>query len=126
MEELSDAELVARCRAGDPEAWRALVERFSRYVYAIATQAFRLRDHDAEDEGDDDRERLEAVRVLRRDTDVHDHAPRQAGPSVSAAPEPLADARAGLHLPDPLCRAEPPRPGAPRLAGHSARKGDIR
>ena len=26
-----------------------LVERFSRYVYAIATQAFRLREHDAED-----------------------------------------------------------------------------
>ena len=48
-EELSDAELVARCRAGDPEAWRLLVERFSRYVYAIAMQAFRLREHDAED-----------------------------------------------------------------------------
>ena len=46
---LSDAELVARCRAGDPDAWRELVERFSRYVYAIATQAFRLREHDAED-----------------------------------------------------------------------------
>lgn len=46
---LSDAELVARCRAGDADAWRELVERFSRYVYAIATQAFRLRDHDADD-----------------------------------------------------------------------------
>ena len=46
---LSDAELVARCRAGDQDAWRELVERFSRYVYAIATQAFRLREHDAED-----------------------------------------------------------------------------
>jgi RNA polymerase sigma factor (sigma-70 family) len=45
----SDAELVARCRLGDDEAWRELVERFSRYVYAIATQAFRLREHDAED-----------------------------------------------------------------------------
>jgi RNA polymerase sigma-70 factor (ECF subfamily) len=44
-----DAELVARCRAGDPAAWNALVERFSRYVYAIATQAFRLTSHDAED-----------------------------------------------------------------------------
>jgi RNA polymerase sigma-70 factor (ECF subfamily) len=49
LDDLSDAELVARCRAGDPEAWRVLVERFSRYVYAIATQAFRLREHDAED-----------------------------------------------------------------------------
>jgi RNA polymerase sigma factor (sigma-70 family) len=45
----SDAELVARCRAGEDEAWRELVERFSRYVYAIAVQAFRLSEHDAED-----------------------------------------------------------------------------
>jgi RNA polymerase sigma factor (sigma-70 family) len=43
------AQLVARCRNGDQEAWAELVERFSRYVYAIATQGFRLRDHDAED-----------------------------------------------------------------------------
>jgi len=47
--ELSDARLVARCRGGDEEAWSALVERFSRYVYAIAVQAFRLPQHDAED-----------------------------------------------------------------------------
>ncbi len=46
---LPDAELVARCRAGDPDAWGELVERFSRYVYAIATKAFRLPEHDAED-----------------------------------------------------------------------------
>jgi RNA polymerase sigma factor (sigma-70 family) len=46
---LSDAELVARCRGGDHDAWRELVERFSRYVYAIAVQAFRLPEHDAED-----------------------------------------------------------------------------
>ena len=46
---LSDAQLVARCRDGDHEAWRTLVERFSRYVYAIAVQAFRLPEHDAED-----------------------------------------------------------------------------
>jgi RNA polymerase sigma factor (sigma-70 family) len=45
----SDAQLVARCRAGDQAAWNELVERFSRYVYAIATQAFRLPQHDAED-----------------------------------------------------------------------------
>ena len=46
---LPDAQLVARCRAGDPEAWRELVNRFSRYVYGIAVQAFRLPEHDAED-----------------------------------------------------------------------------
>jgi RNA polymerase sigma factor (sigma-70 family) len=47
--EPSDAELVAGCRRGDPASWNALVERFSRYVSAIATQAFRLSEHDAED-----------------------------------------------------------------------------
>ena len=46
---LSDAELVRKCRAGDPDAWNALVERFSRYVYAICTQGFRLAEADAED-----------------------------------------------------------------------------
>jgi RNA polymerase sigma factor (sigma-70 family) len=44
-----DAELVARCRAGDQPAWNELVERFARYVLAIATQAYRLSQHDAED-----------------------------------------------------------------------------
>jgi RNA polymerase sigma factor (sigma-70 family) len=48
-EEPSDAVLVARCRQGDDVAWTALVERFSRYVYAICTQGFRLQAHDAED-----------------------------------------------------------------------------
>jgi RNA polymerase sigma factor (sigma-70 family) len=45
----TDAQLVARCRAGDEEAWRELVDRFSRYVYAIAVQGFRMSDADAED-----------------------------------------------------------------------------
>jgi RNA polymerase sigma factor (sigma-70 family) len=44
-----DAALVARCRAGDDAAWRELVDRFSRYVYAIAVQGFRLSQEDAED-----------------------------------------------------------------------------
>jgi RNA polymerase sigma factor (sigma-70 family) len=47
--QLTDGQLVARCRQGDPEAWNELVERFSRYVYAIAVQAFKLPEHDAED-----------------------------------------------------------------------------
>jgi RNA polymerase sigma factor (sigma-70 family) len=46
---VSDAQLVARCRGGDGAAWNELVERFSRYVYAICTQGFRLAEHDAED-----------------------------------------------------------------------------
>lgn len=47
--QLTDGQLVARCRAGDHEAWNELVERFSRYVYAIAVQAFKLPEHDADD-----------------------------------------------------------------------------
>jgi RNA polymerase sigma factor (sigma-70 family) len=46
---LPDGQLVARCREGDDSAWEELVNRFSRYVYAICVQAFRLPEHDAED-----------------------------------------------------------------------------
>lgn len=46
---LTDAELVRACRASDPNAWNELVERYSRYVYAIASRGFRLSDEDAED-----------------------------------------------------------------------------
>jgi RNA polymerase sigma-70 factor (ECF subfamily) len=45
----TDAELVHGCRAGDPDAWNELVERYSRYVYAIAVRGFRLSEEDAED-----------------------------------------------------------------------------
>jgi len=48
MHPLTDAQLVAACREGREEAWNELVERFSRYVYAI-TQAFRLAPPDADD-----------------------------------------------------------------------------
>src|SRR5581483_5267381 len=46
---MADADLVRACRARDERAWAVLVERFSRYVYAIAGQAYRLSAHDAED-----------------------------------------------------------------------------
>jgi RNA polymerase sigma factor (sigma-70 family) len=46
---LSDQELVALCRGGDEDAWRALVERFSRYVYAITVQVYHLPEHRADD-----------------------------------------------------------------------------
>ena len=46
---LPDAQLVARCRDGDENAWRELVSRFSRYVFAICSQAFRLRAEDSEE-----------------------------------------------------------------------------
>jgi RNA polymerase sigma factor (sigma-70 family) len=45
---VSDGEVVRACRAGDDAAWRELVERFSRYVFAIA-RAHRLNEADSED-----------------------------------------------------------------------------
>jgi RNA polymerase sigma-70 factor, ECF subfamily len=47
--ELSDQDLVRACREGRTDAWAGLVERFSRYVFAIAGQAYRLSDADAEE-----------------------------------------------------------------------------
>lgn len=47
--QLPDEALVARCREGDQGAWHELVERYSRYVYAICVQAYGLREADAED-----------------------------------------------------------------------------
>ena len=47
--EQSDDSLVARCRAGEPDAWRTLVERYSRYVYGICSQGYQIVDEEAED-----------------------------------------------------------------------------
>lgn len=44
-----DAELVHRCRAGDEAAWRELVERYGRYVHAIAVRGYGLQGDEAED-----------------------------------------------------------------------------
>lgn len=49
MDAAGDAQVLARCRAGEEAAWAELVDRYSRYVYAIAVQAFRLPAADAED-----------------------------------------------------------------------------
>ena len=69
--EPSDAELVGRCRTGDQDAWNELVERFSSYVYAITTRAFRLAPADAEDVFQDVFERVYArLDQLRDDTAV--------------------------------------------------------
>jgi len=46
---MSDQALVRACRDGSERAWALLVERFSRYVFAIAVQAYRLSEHDAEE-----------------------------------------------------------------------------
>jgi RNA polymerase sigma factor (sigma-70 family) len=46
---VADADLVARCRRGDQQAWSELVNRFSRYVYAITSRVYGLSQSDAED-----------------------------------------------------------------------------
>ena len=79
MHPLTDAQLVAACREGREEAWNELVERFSRYVYAI-TQAFRLAPPDADDVFQDVftrvYERLDTLRsddALRRRCEAYAH-----------------------------------------------------
>ena len=41
--------LVDRCRRGDADAWRDLVDEYSAYVHAIVVRAFRIPPDDAED-----------------------------------------------------------------------------
>ena len=49
MDAASDAALVARCLANEQGAWDALVDRYARYVHAIAARVYRLEPSDAED-----------------------------------------------------------------------------
>ena len=35
----SDAELLALCKAGQPQGWRLLVQRYQRLVYAVARRS---------------------------------------------------------------------------------------
>jgi RNA polymerase sigma factor (sigma-70 family) len=44
-----DEQLVQRCLAEDHDAWNELVARYSRYVFAICAQGYRLQGADAED-----------------------------------------------------------------------------
>lgn len=46
---LPDALLVARCRRGERDAWDELVNRFARYVHAIAVRGYRLERDEAEE-----------------------------------------------------------------------------
>jgi RNA polymerase sigma-70 factor (ECF subfamily) len=71
LQEQTDADLVVRCRGGDAEAWNLLVERFSRYVFAICVQGFRLSPADAEDAFQDVFAKVyEQLHRLRDDTAV--------------------------------------------------------
>ena len=44
-----EADLVRRCLDEEPGAWDELVQLYSRYVYAIVSQGYRLSGPDAED-----------------------------------------------------------------------------
>jgi RNA polymerase sigma factor (sigma-70 family) len=44
-----DAILVERCRSGDQDAWRELVERYAGLVHGIVSGVFRLRGQEGED-----------------------------------------------------------------------------
>lgn len=48
MTDIDEKELVARCRKGDDDAWRELVDRFGQKVYAISYH-FTLKREDAEE-----------------------------------------------------------------------------
>jgi RNA polymerase sigma factor (sigma-70 family) len=100
--ELTDAQLVERCRAGEQEAWNELVERFSRYVYAIAVRGFRLPESDAEDVFQDVFARtFERLNSLRDDTAIRPWLAQltrnacvdrlRAGTREQPTEEPLAD-----------------------------------
>lgn len=49
MPGMDDATMVKLCREGDENAWRELVERYSRYVYAIVNRGYNLDDEAAHD-----------------------------------------------------------------------------
>jgi len=107
VQELTDAELVARCRDDGGEAWNILVERFSRYVYAICVQGFDLRPADAEDVFQEVFEKVytrldnlrdaEAVRpwiaqlTRRACIDRYRGAPRTEAPAEEDGPEGVED-----------------------------------
>ena len=118
VQHLSDELLVARCRGGDSEAWAVLVERFSRYVYAICVRGFRLSPHDAEDvfqevfaktherlgraarrRGDSPVDRPAHAAVLHRPAAQHARGGRRARTSDVADPtDTLADVEQALDV----------------------------
>ncbi len=65
--------LVARCRSGDQDAWAQLVRMYSRYVFAICQQGFRLSEADADDVFQD-----VFVRVYEHLNDIRDDASMRA------------------------------------------------
>ncbi len=125
--EVSDAELVARCRRGDSQAWSELVERFSRYVYAICVRGFQLREDDAEDVFQEVFARVyERLGTLREDSAVRPwiaqltrrlcidrlraggrELPVEEGPSLSAPDEALAQLELALDVHQALASIPP-------------------
>lgn len=48
LREADDADLVARCRSGEEQAWRVLVDRYQRLIYTVARRGG-LDDHGCAD-----------------------------------------------------------------------------
>jgi hypothetical protein len=79
----ADAELVARCRTGEQAAWEALVDRYARYVYAIATRVYRLGPEDADDVFQEVFTRFERLDTLRDGEALRPGSPRRRGTAPS-------------------------------------------
>ncbi len=102
MNAASDAELVARCLANEQGAWDELVDRYARYVYAIAARVYRLEPTDAEDVFQEVFARVfERLDTLR---DVDALRPWIAQTTRRCA----VDAHEGRELPDDRDRARAP------------------
>jgi RNA polymerase sigma-70 factor (ECF subfamily) len=100
--EATDAQLIARCRQGQQDAWAELVDRFSGYVYAILARGFRMPDSQAEDVFQEVFARLyERIDSIRDDAAVRSwiaktaqrlaidayRARQREGPAAAAMPE---------------------------------------
>ena len=82
-----DAELVALCRDGDESALGEFVERYSRYVYAIARRDLALSESDAEDVFQEVFARLyEGLGDLRDDGAVRPFVTGDTSPGAGPSP----------------------------------------
>jgi RNA polymerase sigma-70 factor (ECF subfamily) len=97
---LDDVDLVVLCRAGDAAAWHELVERYSRYVRAIA-RAYCLAERDADEAFQETFRRAhEGLGELRPDESLRPWIGRLARQASGAAPgqAPTAEALARVEL----------------------------
>jgi hypothetical protein len=108
--------LVERCRHGDREAWRDLVEEYSRYVYAIIMRGYRLSESDAEDVFQD-----VFARVFERLETLRDDDARPAAPTSSTASS-AATSPTARSPPSSTCRRARSRAGSAAASTGCARR----